>query len=341
MAASFNGPDAAVSTYQVVVDQGQVSATNLTINANGYVFSGSPIFLNGNGGHYNFLVADGKNVVISNNITGSGNCEYLLGRNGAPSTVTFFGNVTGFTPTFSSTNGSILFLAGTNSASIGNFLTDVRQTNGIYNSGSAFVIGRNGGSLTQPSNATGSFTVDGPGTIVNQTSDYIYLGRQLGNGNTPWNATLTIQNGATVNYQPGVNNNNLGLALPRVGSSGANCKSQVFMKGGTLNMGPGTESPQLARPIFLANGGSAVGQSCILVQSGGVINAWSGIQIGGTGTYNGGTAAYTNSGGFLYLGSIGGGGCSSGMALWFLRPTWSHCPAALSEPCRTGFHPFP
>ncbi|HEX3799928.1 MAG TPA: autotransporter-associated beta strand repeat-containing protein [Verrucomicrobiae bacterium] len=306
--ATFGGVDGTNGTYQIVVDQGQVSATNLTISANGYVFSGSPIFVNGAGSKNNFVITDGKSVVFSNNITGSGNCEYLLGSNGAPASVTILGNVTGFTPTFSSTNGSILYLAGTNSASIGNILADVRQTNGIYNSGSAFVIGRNGGSLTQPSNATGSFTIDGPATVLNHTSDFIYLGRQLGNGNTPWNATLTIQNGATVNYQINANNNNLGLALPRVGSSGANCKSQVFMNGGTLNMGPGTESPQLARPIFLSNGGSAVGQSDIVVQSGGVINAWSGIQIGGTGTYNGGTAAYTNSGGFLYLGSIGGGG---------------------------------
>src|SRR6266568_5877739 len=75
--ATFNGPDAAAGTYQVSVDGGQVAATNLTINANGYVFSGSPIFLNGSGSKGNFQIADGKNVVISNNVTGSGNVEYL------------------------------------------------------------------------------------------------------------------------------------------------------------------------------------------------------------------------------------------------------------------------
>src|SRR6202000_3294764 len=112
-----------------------------------------------------------------------------------------------------------------------------------------------------PSNATGSFNVDGSTTILNQSSDYIYLGRNLGNGNTPWNATLTIQNGGTVNYQTGANNNNLGLTLPRNGGSGANCISRVFMYGGTLNMGPGTEATGAGggpnpRPIFLMDGGS-------------------------------------------------------------------------------------
>lgn len=42
--ATFNGPDAPVGTYQVNVDGGQVAVTNITINANGYAFSGSPIF---------------------------------------------------------------------------------------------------------------------------------------------------------------------------------------------------------------------------------------------------------------------------------------------------------
>ncbi len=318
--ATFNGPDAAAGTYQVVVDDvGQVAATNITINANGYVFSGSPLYLNRPGNAQAFVIADGKNVVISNNLAGGGSPEFLLGGNGAPSSVTFCGNLQGgYTPTFSSTDGSIVYLAGTNGSSVGNILTDLRQTNGTYNSGSAFVIGRNGGSLSQPSNATGSFTVDGPTTVLNQSSDYIYLGRNLGNGNSPWNATLTIQNGGTVNYQINGNNNNLGLTLPRNGGSGANCISRVFMYGGTLNMGPGTETSGAGggpnpRPIFLMDGGSLPGQVATLTQTGGVINAWSGIIIGGAGaTRTGGSAMITNSGGFLYIGAIGNNGIKYG-----------------------------
>ena len=318
--ATFSGPDAADGTYQVFVDDAaQVAATNITINANGYVFSGAPIYLNRPGNAQAFVLADGKNVVFSNNLVGGGSPEFLLGSSGAPSSVAFLGNLpNGYTATFSSTNGSIVYLAGTNSAVIGNFLADVRQTNGIYNSGSAFVIGRNGGSLTQPSNATGSFTVDGPTTVMNQSSDYIYLGRNLGNGNTPWNASLIIQNGGTVNYQINGNNNNLGLTLPRNGGSGANCISRVLMYGGTLNMGPGTETSGPGggpnpRPIFLMDGGSLPGQVASLTQTGGVINAWSGIIIGGAGaTRTGGSAMITNSGGILYIGAIGNNGIKYG-----------------------------
>src|SRR2546429_8553256 len=46
MGALFRGPGAADNTYQVAVDGGQVAAANLTINASGYTFSGSPIYLN-------------------------------------------------------------------------------------------------------------------------------------------------------------------------------------------------------------------------------------------------------------------------------------------------------
>ena len=302
--ASFNGPDAAVGTYQVDVDGGQVAATNLTIKANGYAFSGSAIFLNGNGGHFNFFVADGKNVVISNNLTGSGNGEYVLGSNGAPASATFYGTVNGFTPYFTSTNGSIFYLAGGGGAAIGAINADVRLTNGTYTSPAAFVIARNT-SPSFPNANSGSFTADGPATILNQNSDYIYLGRQ----GTAWNATLNIQNGATVNYQTGAANNNLGLGLPRPGSTGNNCSSYFNMYGGTLNMGPGTESPQSARPIFLENQGSSASQLAILNQTGGVINAWGGILVGGSGS---GTALVTNSGGFLYIGSIGNNGIKIG-----------------------------
>jgi autotransporter-associated beta strand protein len=336
---TFTGPNAAAGTYQVNADQTQVAATNISILANGYVLSGQPIYLTGNGSHFNFFVADGKNVTISNNLTGSGSIEFALGSNGAPSSATFYGPLNNFTPYFTSTNGgSVFYLAGGGGSPIGAINADVRLTNGTYNSPSAFVIARNT-SPSFPNANSGSFTADGPATIVNQSSDYIYLGRQ----GTAWNATFTIQNGATVNYQPGNNNNNLGLGLPRPGSSGANCVSRMFMYGGTLNMGPGTESPQQARPIFLANGGSLAGEYSGLTQTGGVINAWGGIQIGGTGTYSGGSAMLTNSGGFLYIGSIGNNGIKyganvpptnnislSGGTVGALQNWISSCPMTLS-----------
>jgi autotransporter-associated beta strand protein len=307
MGAMFGGLGAADGTYQVTMDGTQVAATNLQINANGYSFSGSPIYLTAGGPVGLLTVSNGVTVYFTNNLTGNnGNADLRMGDNGAPATVVLYGTMTGWQPTITSTNGSVFYLAGsgTNVSGTTIFNADVRMTNGTFNSPGAFIIGRiRGAGSSQPNNATGVFTLDGPNTILNQTSDYISIGRD-----NVWNSTMIIQNGATVNYQIGVNNNNLGLGIPRPGSSGANNQSWVKVFGGTLNMGPGTESPQLARPIFIANGGSRAGENSILVQTGGMINAWSGIQIGGTGTYDGGTGAYTNSGGFLYLGSIGGGG---------------------------------
>src|SRR3569833_442425 len=66
--ATFNGPDAADGTYQVVVDDasGRVSTSNLTFNASGYALSGLPIDLRNPVGAlsatYLFVIADGKSV---------------------------------------------------------------------------------------------------------------------------------------------------------------------------------------------------------------------------------------------------------------------------------------
>jgi fibronectin-binding autotransporter adhesin len=302
--ATFNGPDAPAGTYQVVVDNGQVSVSNnLTINASGYTFSGSPIDLRNptatSSATNLFFIADGKSVIFSNNLTGPNNgSEFLLGSNGAPATVVLYGTLTGFQPRFTSTNGSIFYLAGpgTDNSGTTHIDADVRMTNGVFTSNGAFIIGRlQGGS--QPFNGTGVFTVGGT-AIFNQNQDYLSVGRD-----SIWNSTLIVQDSGTLNVQTVVANNNPGIGLPRPGSSGANDKSLMYVYGGTVNMGgPGIA----AQPIQIANGGSRVGEVSLLTQTGGVINAWGGIQIGGTGTYDGGSGMLTNSGGFLYLGSVGG-----------------------------------
>ena len=312
--AIFNGPGAADNTYQIAVDGGQVAATNLAVNASGYTFSGSPIYLN-NSSVRMLAVSNGVSVTFSNNLTGNnGNAEIQLGDNGPPATMVVYGTMTGWQPQFSSTNGSVVYLAGSGTSSAGttHVNADVRMTNGTFNSGGAFVIGRvrgTGGSW-QPNNSTGKFTLDGPTTVFNQNSDFISIGRD-----SVWNSTLIIQNGATLNFQTGARNNNFELGIPRPGSSGANNQSWVRMLGGTLNMGPGSDPVTFPRSIKIADGGSRVGQISVLTQSGGVINAWAGIQIGGSGTYDGGTGALTNSGGFLYLGGYGGNGIRYGTSI--------------------------
>ena len=126
---------------------------------------------------------------------------------------------------------------------------------------------------------------------------------------------MIIQDSATVNYQTGARNNNVGFCLPRIGASLTNGQSWLKVLGGTLNMGPGSDAASFPRDIRLADGGCRAGQIAVLTQSGGTINAWAGIQIGGSGTYDGGTAAVTNSGGFLYIGAYGGNGIRYGTGI--------------------------
>jgi fibronectin-binding autotransporter adhesin len=303
MGATFVGPDAPVgSPYYVNIDNGEVAATNLLINANGYIFSGSPLYLNpiaASSATPLMVVADGVSVVFSNNMPGNNSLyPFQLGSNGAPSSVTIYGTMTGYQPLITSTNGSTFTLAGGGSDGTAVWNANVRMTGGTWNSSGAFIIGRRVTS-PQPNNSVGVVTLDGPTTILNHTSDYLSIGRD-----SVWNSTLIIQNGATLNDQTLAANNNPGIGIPRPGSAGANNQSWMKVFGGTVNMGSSAVATQ---PIYLMNGGSQPGQIAALVQTGGVINAWGGIQIGGAAaTYNGGSALVTNTGGFLYIGSVGG-----------------------------------
>jgi autotransporter-associated beta strand protein len=222
--------------------------------------------------------------------------------------MTVYGTMTGGAQwLFTSTNGSVFYLGGSGTSGSGttHVNADVRITNGTYTSTGAFVIGRQRPApQTQPLNATGTLTLDGPTTVFNQTADYISLGRD-----SVWNSTLIIQNGATLNDQTGTPSGNPGIGLPRPGSTGNNNQSWLKMYGGTLNMGSGSGT---AQPISLQDGGGRPGQISVLTQTGGVINAWGGIQLGGAGTFTGGSAMVTNSGGFLYIGSVGGAGIRFG-----------------------------
>ncbi|MBW8865030.1 MAG: autotransporter-associated beta strand repeat-containing protein, partial [Verrucomicrobia bacterium] len=315
MGAIFQGPGAAPGTYQVTVDGGQVAATNLVINASGYQFSGSPIYLTV-GPTPVMLISNGVNVVFSNNLTGisltGNNATAVLqgGDNGPAATVTIYGAITGWQPLFTSTNGSIFYLANptatANADGTCHINADVRMTNGTWTSSGALVVGRILGTSSQPNNSKGVFTLDGPTTILNQNSDYLSIGRD-----STWNSTIIVQNGATLNDQVASAAGNPGIGIPRPGSSGANNQSWLKVYGGTVNMGTSAR----VMPISIANGGSRAGQISVLTQTGGVINAWAGVQFGGTGTYDGGVGAYTNSGGFLYLGANGGDGFGAGVSI--------------------------
>jgi autotransporter-associated beta strand protein len=294
--AAFNGPDAADGIYAVNVDGGQVSATNLSINANGYAFFGSPIDLRNANAVQVFSVADGKDVYFTNDLAGNNtSSEFALGSSGAPATVVLYGTMTGYQPLFDSTNGSVFYLAGGGSVgTMSGVDADVRMTNDTFTCSGAFPIGR-ARSGTEPNNGTGALTVGGTVTL-NQSGDYLYCGRD----GAAFNATLIVQDQGTLNDT--YSGNFGGIGLPRPASSAlANARSVMRVYGGTVNMG----SSSIDSPINIANAAFAASQYAELTQTGGVINAWGGIVIGGGGTTLG-TAMVTNSGGFLYLGSQGG-----------------------------------
>jgi autotransporter-associated beta strand protein len=294
--AVFSGPDAAAGTYQITVD-GQVAWTNLQINANGYYFNGASSMFQGS--LANLFVADGKSVTFSNNFAANNNSMgWTLGTGGAASALTCLGNIGGSQITFSSTNGSTFWLAGASAPSVVCINANVAQTNGTFTTG-GFSIARPGFTPNfQPTagatNAPAVFTLDGPSTVMTLSTS-IQMGR-----NSKAQGTVNVQNGATVNMASGANN------IQISSDSQANMQMAFNMYGGTVNLGTGSSSLNLL--WFYKSGiNSGGGGTATFTQTGGVVNAWGGIQFGtASGTvYNSGIAALTNSGGFLYIGPGG------------------------------------
>jgi len=312
--AIFSGPDAAPGSYVISLDSGtQMAVTNLQINANGYVFTdngntANTLFINTalNPPNPTMLVASGKSVTFSNRWFFPNNNSakaWQLGTSGAASSASFFGAIGGEQILFTSTNGSTFWLAGASAPSVVTINADVRQTNGTFTT-TGFSIGRPGGSVNlQPTagatNAPASFTLDGPSTVMTLATS-IQMGR-----NTKGSATVNVQNGATVNMASGANH-------IQISTDNQSLMQMTFnMFGGTLNLGTGSSS--INSIWFYKSGVNAGGGgTATFNQTGGVVNAWGGIQFGiASGTViNSGVAALTNSGGFLYIGPGGSIGIS-------------------------------
>jgi autotransporter-associated beta strand protein len=292
--ATFSGPDAAAGTYQIALDGSQVAINSLTVNANGYLFSGFPLyFTNGI-----LSVSNGVSVTFSNNLTGP-NAVYnwRLGSGGAPATMSVLGNISGAQFSVGSTNGSTLWVAGNVSGGVFTINANVNQTNGTWANGTTWQVGRAGVS-TQPDAGKAAFpgvyTMDGDTAILN-LSQQMMISRNGGTGK------VIIKKG-TVNLNAvGVN------ATVEVLKEG-NALGQGFfiMEGGTMTVG----SASGAGVIGLAKSGSGTNSQAVFSQSGGTIKAWGGVSIGAaTGTFNSSSlSAFTNSGGFLYIGNVGGVG---------------------------------
>jgi fibronectin-binding autotransporter adhesin len=295
--ATFAGADAAAGTYQVALDGSQIAVNNLTLNANGYEFSGSPVYLiNGT----ILSVADGKSVTFNNLVTGPNNAiDWRLGAGGAPASLALLGNFTAGQFRAGSTNGSILWLGGSGLSSGGVFTinANVTQTNGTWNNTATWQVGRPGAS-TQPDAGKAAFpgvyTMDGDSAVLNLTAQ-MQISRGGGTGKVIVKKGTVNLTAASANATVEVLKDNSALG-----------QGFCFMEGGTMNVG----SSSFAGVIGLAKFGAGTNSLAVFSQSGGIIKAWGGVSIGAaSGTFNSvSLSAFTNSGGFLYVGNVGGVG---------------------------------
>jgi autotransporter-associated beta strand protein len=300
--AIFGGVD---GTWAINIDAGQVAVNNLTINSSGYTFSGSPIYL----ASTDFLtVADGKTVTFNCNLTGANNgAQYW--PIGSGSTVNVVGNIgPGTTQVrLAGPANSAFYLSGANNTpSIVYVLAPVYLTNGTLAPSSSCFIGYQQ-TLPAPNSTTyaaGTLsvgTVDNPATLT-VNGQVLFVGRAAGTG------TLNLTNGA-VNVGIGSTARNLAICYDAyAGESGT-----VNVNGGTLTVGSATTPSQIAF-FNTTSTGPPTGSTAVMTQTAGTVNAWGGIVFGlASGPLAGGSAALTESGGILYVGSVGAvGGISLG-----------------------------
>jgi autotransporter-associated beta strand protein len=289
----FAGSDGTWNVTNVI----QVSTTNMVINNSGYTFWGNPFDLFSGG---NLNLADGKTVTFNCNMSSVNNAKnYIIGHG---SVMNICGNILASQPKFIGPSDSAFYLGGPNSVSPGvvYILGPTYLTNGYLQTGASFFMGYRT-AVGGPGSGTysnGTLTVSGGATLT--TGGSTLLGRSGGQ------ATLTLLDG-TINVDT-IGSGQRDLQLTVDANSFENGIVNVF--GGTLNVGVVGSSTMIGT-IKLLSGGSAPaaagpGEIAILYQTNGVINAWGGITLGAaSGSFNGGSALVTNSGGYLYLGPTG------------------------------------
>ena len=287
--ATFNGPDAAPGTYVVSLDAVEVDVNSLIVNNNGYTFSGAnPIYLASND---ILSVAANKTVAFNCNMAGSGTSPFWVLGSGA--TMNVGGNLTsGQQVRLAGAAGSAFNLTGpANAPAIMFILGSVNLTSGSLIPSSSFFIGYpNPGTIGGTAYTTGTLTVSGSSTVLTVNGNILIMGRSGGTG------TLTINDG-TVTVGNTTVNRNLAICYDGVSANSAT----VNVNGGTLNVG---SSSQLANAIAFFQTGETAGETGVMNQTGGTINAWGGI-VFGVAAGSGGTATWTQTGGINYIGSHG------------------------------------
>lgn len=288
--AVFNGPDAAIGTYNVTNDQEEVAITNiLQVNNNGYTFWGPyAIYV---GTNDTLAVASDKTVTFNCPMAGSATSPIWSLGSGAIMNVA--GNMTtGQQLRMVGEAGSMFNLTGTNTPGIVWVLGQVTITNGSMVPTSSFYIGYvatvNGASYT-----SGDLTVGGSASATFNGNIFI-IARSGGTG------VLTITNNASVTMGNSTASRNLAIDY----DSSANSSATVNVYGGTLTVGSSSETGNVID--FFDTGSGGTGATAVLNQTGGVINAMNGIVFGpASGTLTAGSAALTNAGGTLYVGAGG------------------------------------
>lgn len=288
--AIFGGTD---GNYTVTTTA-QVAATNILFNNSGYSLTGSGIYVN----TFGLDVAAGKTATIGCNIA---NCGILLVNAGSSLNIT---------NTMAAGNSPEFMGPGTvNITSPVAFSSNVTidDANVIYNSSSTWTLGNSasslqignangknyGGITASGSAAAGSLTING-GTL-DQHQNKIIIARTGATG------ALTLNNGIINFWTSGSGANSIIAVCNNEANAGDHASLNV--NGGTLNVGaPGATGAQ----IQMMSGGSSPGQTALFNQTGGTVLAYGEIMFGGSsGTYSGGLAALTNSGGGLYVGQYG------------------------------------
>ncbi|HWY74294.1 MAG TPA: hypothetical protein VN281_01690, partial [Verrucomicrobiae bacterium] len=284
--ATFNGPDAALGTYMVSVDAGQVAVTNLAINNSGYTFSGAnAIYV---GANDTLSLAANKTVTFNCNLAGSGTSPFWTLGSGA--TMNVGGNITsGQQVRLAGAAGSAFNLTGTNAPSIMFVLGSVNVTSGSLIPSASFYIGYPfPGTINGVPYTSGTLTVSGSSTVTVNGNVFI-IGRSGGSG------ALTIGNGGAVNV--GIGSTARALAIVYDGNAADSGTVNVY--GGTLTVG----SPSLTAStsaIDFFDTGEAAGATATMIQTNGVVFAWGGILFGAA-SGTAGSATLINSGGTLYL----------------------------------------
>lgn len=303
----FGGPDGTNGQYAINIDNGQLAYTNITINNSGYTFSGSALYQS-DANAATVIIAAGKTVTFSNQMTGANNDLSFEAGNGA--VVNLMGGGGGAQAYFESTNSAATYyLNGAFTYSVTWIEALVFQTNGSYVTG-GFNLGRpaNAGLGSVASNAT--WIVTGPSTTFTMNNANLLDGRAGGQG------TFIVSNGATVaTLESSSSGQNDAVVLCNDSSGHESGVLDVY--GGTVNVGASSSST--GGMIQMIPSGATATEYAIYNQTGGTVNAWGGVFFGDTSsaTFSAGSYAnFTNSGGFLYIGAAGpnGGGINKGVS---------------------------